>query len=659
MAATLVSACGGKSAVPLTAVAEDIGLAPKSNGFSFANFGANASPEVFDAADLVTMFGASSCANRNASSCTPTAQAGEWAQMVNDARVSGHCEGLAVQSSERFNKKLSPATVDLKNEGDVTHGIMRAFATQFLPEVQDATNEWDKKSLVEIVNELSRSFAGGASKYTLGLYTDRGGHALLPYALEFPSKDLAVIKVYDSNWPGMERYVVIDLKAQKWFFSFSGTDPQKDECAWSGGKGQIDITPLDARTAGTCPFCGDGTKVTKSVLFIRSTTNNWSVKTKKGVYSPSVAKQVDGVSSRAIRSASCNTVVRLPEFVLSTDSSDLELNLPDTAAAYVSNGNSVVKIVTKGSKQRQAIVVTKNSVQISDPTAQVTVAVDNVIAQIVSDGATVAIKENAMSIDVAGTAKSIEVSAATPQVVVTDTTSAAPDVQKVTTLVSVTPVVVPELVPDPVKPGLSPAADRDLSNPVYAQEVLTSSSTTVPISVPPVQTTTTTTTTTVKAVATTVPASGISNTNTTTTLLTQSGGSATTAAPSGTNSSSSSSSTTTTQPVRMVTVKLIVQDLTWTPSVSYYVGTTNWDQGNTVLKCNTAASCDGATISMPYGHWLLLHIESDQSSPSYISYGYYAGFSIVQGNNMTFPPRQCDTSWSGFANETCNLYLWK
>ena len=545
--ATIAGACGGSSAVSLTAIASKIELIPKNNGFSFSNFGAEATDEVFNTKDLVAMFGASACVDKNETNCAPTAQAGQWAQMVNDARISGHCEGLAVQSSERFNKKATPQTVDLKNEGDVTHGIMRAFATQFLPEVQDATNEWSKKSIVEIVNELSASFTEGASTYTLGLYTENGGHAVLPYALEFPNKDLAVIKVYDSNWPGKDRYVVVDLKAKQWFFSFSGTDPQKDECAWTGGEGQIDITPLDVRTAATCPFCGDDSKVTKSVLFIRSTTDKWSVQTKNGTYSPSEPATVDGVSSRAIRSATCKTVVRLPEFVLSADTPDIELTLPDTAAVYVSNANSVVKIVTSGSKKRKPIVISKQSIAIADPSAVVTVAVDNVIAQVTSDNAQIALQENSIEITVDGAPKPIEVSASNPQVVVNDTTSAPPVIQTVTNLVTLTPTVIPELVPDAVKPGLTPIVERDLSNAVYAQEVLTAPSTTVPISVPPVTTTTSTTTTTVKATTTsttlktttaTVVGTGETSSSTTTTA-TQTGGGASTLAPTGPTSTSS------------------------------------------------------------------------------------------------------------------------
>jgi hypothetical protein len=467
----MVSACTNNESVPLTAKAISSGLAPKDNGFSFANFGAAASPEVFNASDLSLMFGSKACSSGSGDSCQPTAQAAAWAQMVNSARQSGHCEGLVVQASQRFSEKANPTTAQLKNGGDVTHGIMRAFATQFLPEVQEATTQWAKKSLNEILNELSASFERGGLEYSLGLYTSTGGHAVLPYALEFPSKDLAVIKVYDSNWPGMERYVVINLKAQQWFFSFSGTNPQEDECAWTGKAGDIDLTPTSARTAGTCPFCGDGTKVTKSVLVIRSASTDWSVKTESGTFSPSSDAKNPDVFSRTIRSATCDNKVRLPEFVLSTDSTDFELNLPDTASAYVSNGNSVVHIVTKGKRQRPSISFTPNSIAVSDPTAQVQVAVDNVVASVETASSTIQIEENRLSINVEGLKSPVVVDNSNPQVVVTEKEPGAPKVEQSTTLVSVVPVSIPELTPDPVKPGLISVQERNLTNEVYVKAV--------------------------------------------------------------------------------------------------------------------------------------------------------------------------------------------
>ena len=130
---SLVACSGGGSSVDVARDNVDSGLMPEDNGFSFANFGSRATPEVFNADDLVQMFGAQACVDENTTNCVPTAEAASWARMVNEARASGHCEGLAVQSAARFSTKADPVTVRLQNEGDVTHGIIRAFATQFLP----------------------------------------------------------------------------------------------------------------------------------------------------------------------------------------------------------------------------------------------------------------------------------------------------------------------------------------------------------------------------------------------------------------------------------------------------------------------------------------------------------------------------------------------
>ena len=492
LVAGLVASCGGSEATsPLTAVAADSGIKPDENGFSFANFGSGATSEIFNSADLVTMFGGGACVDGIADPCTPTAQASAWARMVNESRASGHCEGLAVQAASRFSAKATPATEFLTNTGDVTHGIIRAFATQFLPEVQDVTEEWAKKSLVDIVNELSTSFANKNVSYTMGLYTPTGGHAVLPYAIQFPSPDLAVIKVYDSNWPGMERYVVIDLAAQKWYFSFSGDNPQEDACAWSGEAGDIDITPMSARTSATCPFCGDGTKVTKSVLLIRSTSLNWSVKTQNGTFSPSSTATVTDVASKSLRSASCDTEVKIPEFILYTDSEDFELQLPDTSSAYVSNGDSIVQIAATGSKDRKPISFKKNVISVEDTSTTLTVSSDNVVAQVTSNMANINVGPSLLSIDLGGKNAPITASEATPQIVVRSDKNSPPVVTKVTDLVTVVPPVVGALTPPDAKPGLSAPSSRDLSNPDYV--AIVDKAPTGPVTAPPIITSTTVT----------------------------------------------------------------------------------------------------------------------------------------------------------------------
>lgn len=64
-----LAACGREQIV---AVDADSGLRPSSDGFSFANFGASASPEVFDVDDLVEMFGGGGCVGGVTDPCQPT-----------------------------------------------------------------------------------------------------------------------------------------------------------------------------------------------------------------------------------------------------------------------------------------------------------------------------------------------------------------------------------------------------------------------------------------------------------------------------------------------------------------------------------------------------------------------------------------------------------
>lgn len=496
--ALVLSACGSSSAGPnLDALMRNnvnAGLAPLENGFGFANFGAGAVQEQFDTNDLVTMFGAGACVDGKTENCVPTAQSAAWARMVNDARQSGHCEGLVVQASARFNEKAQPATSQLPLDADVAHGVMRAFATQFLPEVQDAANKWAKKSLVDIVNELTTSLKDGATDYTMGLYTEDGGHAVLPYAVDFSSDTLAVIRVYDSNWPGMDRYVVIDFEKNEWFFSFSGRNPQEDECVWSGGPGDIDLTPLSARISANCPFCGSKTTVTKSMLLIRSTTKNWSIKTSEGTYSPSSDTPVQGVTAKSIRTATCEVKTKLPEFIIGTDSTDMELTLPDDASAYVSNGEAVVEIKTTGKKKRQPIAISGNTITINDPDTTTTISNDNLAVVITAPQAAISLGDNRINVvlttDTGEESISITPSKPRQEIVVENNNVVVSDATQLTS--SVAPVVPEVLKQDAQSVALPPAEERNLNNAQYLEEAKTSaSSTTTSVAAGKVSTTTT------------------------------------------------------------------------------------------------------------------------------------------------------------------------
>jgi hypothetical protein len=370
---------------------------------------------------MVAMFGNGvEICTSTSSPCTLTAEAAAWARMVNQARSSGHCEGLAVMSASRFQEKSTPATFSLQNSGDTTHAIMRAFATQFLPEVQDAISIWINKSLEEKLDELKNSFATGKLNYTLGLYTEGGGHALLPYAVEYPTPTTPKILLYDSNWPGKNRYVDVDLNAKTWRFSFSGEDPANDTAAWTGGPQDMDLTPLTARE-GSCPFCGDGVKVAKTTMLIRSSNLDWSVETDGGVVSPDNPVGTDGTSVLPVKGAiqrdSYDYLVSVPT-VSDTKSATTvakkkgkktksKLKFSASTSVYAMMPDGIAQFTTSG-KSDNPVEIEGSSISTKDPGVDLTLASGNLVAN--ASGA-------AISLSVSGGTMEVAVTTASGQVV--------------------------------------------------------------------------------------------------------------------------------------------------------------------------------------------------------------------------------------------------
>ena len=421
--ALLMASCGGGSSsgssAKLTNTDVSAGLNVNPHGFAFANFTAASSPEEFNADDVVKMFGLSKdvCVG-GTTPCTLTPEAAAFARMVNESRASGHCEGFAVTAEERFSAAAEPSTVTLKNEGQITHGLMRTFATQFLKEVVADTEQWAGKSLKEKVAALQESFAKKEVGYSLGVYSSHGGHAILPYALEWVNKDVVKIKIYDSNWPGKDRYVTVDLKADKWTFAYSGQDPANDPEAWTGGAADMDMTSMAARTTGTCPFCSDKSGVEKTILVVRSADDNWSVKTKNGVLSPGKnAPKGSGMSVRPARSAASGSGVT--SYMVTVPSTEkLSFTLPSTTRVTGFTSTAAVQIDTDGSTDG-TVDITDTSISSSDPNAVLTLADGNLVAS--SNGVDNSITTNgdALAVELttdSGKAVSLDVNSETPAV---------------------------------------------------------------------------------------------------------------------------------------------------------------------------------------------------------------------------------------------------
>ena len=297
--AVVLAACGGgSSAPPLEAAAsvvaaeeatDSLGFVVERHGWTFGNYAASGSG-LFGVADAVALFGDSAVCVEAQGECTPTPAAAEWIDMVATSMQYGVCEGMTVASVDRFLVGADPVTGLVALDDSVERQLARLFATQFLEDVIEATEQWREQSVADIVAELQASLADPtAEQYTLGVYSPMGGHSVLPYAVDVDGSGRGVIYVYDPNWPGEQRYIEVDTTANSWRFSYFSPDQGDDAEAWTGGNGMMDLTPLSVREAPFPePFKGSGTGV-KQLLAVSSSTRNWTLTRGDGT-------QVNGLS---------------------------------------------------------------------------------------------------------------------------------------------------------------------------------------------------------------------------------------------------------------------------------------------------------------------------------------------------------------------------
>ena len=401
-ALVLLAACSGGSSgnADLARTPAASTLAPADQGFSFANFSAKKTTEEFDAGDLVAMFGATPdvCAGGK-EPCIPTPEAAAFARMVNQARASGHCEGLVALAASRFIEKVTPKTGELSKDGEVTHAILRAFATQFLPESQDETKQWAKKSVPEVLAALQSSLAEDRPEYTLNLYTDKGGHAVLPTAIEFPDNDTAVVKLYDSNWPGQERFATFNLKTNEWSFSFSGKDPANDPRIWTGGKGDIDLTSLTSRTKSSCPFCGDGTAVRNTLLVIRSVDQKIEIVTDDGTVSPAnpsagetTLRPLAGPGAEPAEGQPRDYVVSIPSGNTST-----KVNSKTEARIVAITPKAIAEATTPAGGSTQPVSIDPFGISVADPLVTLTLAAGDFVLTSAGENNALTVTESGVS----------------------------------------------------------------------------------------------------------------------------------------------------------------------------------------------------------------------------------------------------------------------
>lgn len=258
----------------------DNGFRIKADDFSFSNWGRSTEADAnVTIQTLIDLFGHSAvCVDGPSSECTirptTTQKLEEW----NNALAGGRCEGLATLSTRFLLKLDDPATftpnatrvADLQRGNQLLDSsIVYWWATQFLTEVSDRAATSRTKSPLQLVDDLIQGLANKVG-YTVGLYFGSSGHAVTPFAVTHRGENF-IIHVYDNNFPGVRKEIVVNGTTNAWNYSAARAQPDGSSADWTGTTGTLELTPMSSRKGPfKCSFCSTSTTATDTVITIAS-----------------------------------------------------------------------------------------------------------------------------------------------------------------------------------------------------------------------------------------------------------------------------------------------------------------------------------------------------------------------------------------------------
>ena len=243
-------------------VVYDLGFRPEDNGFSFSNYGDDIPATNLTADELRRMFGDQVCARIAGDTCTLTPPAAQWMEQINGSMAGGHCEGMAVLSLMMYTDQVPETSFggSVAKDLDINdEALQREIAYWWTTQTVAPTfTSVVTGSPVEILETVQQMDANGET-YTIGIYKEdgSGGHAITPFGVEDKGDGLYAILVYDNNYPGDTRELLVDTRDNTWLYEAS-INPQVESELYTGNADTqtLDLTPTSARIGvQECPFC--------------------------------------------------------------------------------------------------------------------------------------------------------------------------------------------------------------------------------------------------------------------------------------------------------------------------------------------------------------------------------------------------------------------
>lgn len=258
----------------------DNGFRMKSDDFSFKNWGRSQRADAnVTVQTLIDLFGHSSiCMSGKTSECVLRPTTVQKLEQWNNALSGGRCEGLATLSNRMFLRYDNPAdfAATAQRVSDISRdntALMQSsvywWATQFLPEVIDRAAESRMQTPLALVDNVIQGLANGLG-YTLAMYYGSTGHTVTPFAVTARDNTF-VVHVYDNNFPGERREVIVDAATNSWSYPDAVIGIDGAGTTWTGTQGTLELVPMSARQGPfTCSFCLTNTEDNRTTLSIAS-----------------------------------------------------------------------------------------------------------------------------------------------------------------------------------------------------------------------------------------------------------------------------------------------------------------------------------------------------------------------------------------------------
>lgn len=280
-AATIVAGAPSEKPAEAGEIIASIEFDPKVDGFGFRNFGEN--PDYEDdltADDLIRMFGAENVCieGSTAKDCVLYETAERWMEEAIEKMNGGHCDGFSVSSlrmfaGKAFKGRKSPAdfqrgATDLFDleKNQVTSNFVSYYQTlTFLKETYIFREPTFKKKPTEIVQMIADAMEEKKEFYTLEVWmkTDgkkTRGHSIVPIAIEDMGEEIYRIHVYDNNYPGQTKYVIVNANNETWRYH-TANNPSETARDYTGSAATntLGLKRLSDRSRRRfeCPFCDE------------------------------------------------------------------------------------------------------------------------------------------------------------------------------------------------------------------------------------------------------------------------------------------------------------------------------------------------------------------------------------------------------------------